>query len=128
MNDLVLLKRKIEIKSWLDKMKIKNYKINDDLKVDVYGDVNISGKYLNYIPVQFGKVSGNFFCNNNNLTTLKGCPIYLQYDLSCRNNNLITLEYAPKKPYDYGQNPCTVIYDGLDWEVAHKRCAEYFQL
>ena len=47
------------------------------------------------LPVKFGKVSGNFDCCKNNLTTLEGCPDYVGGDFSCWNNKLTTLEHRP---------------------------------
>ena len=55
-----------KIKAWLDKHKIKSYKINADLTVDVAGDVNLIGSKLDKLPVRFGKVIGYFICS--------GCP------------------------------------------------------
>ena len=42
-------------------MGIINYTIRDNLVVNVNGDVGISNKNLDYIPVRFMKVTGNFF-------------------------------------------------------------------
>jgi len=44
---------------------IKDYTINSDGKVDVYGDVYLNGRDLKEIPLKFGYVSGNFYCGNN---------------------------------------------------------------
>jgi len=75
---------------------IKNYTINSDGTVDVDGNVDLTFKYLTKLPLKFGKVSGNFNCSGNNLTTLEGCPqsvgIYFCYD----HNKLISLEGCPK--------------------------------
>ena len=81
---------------WLEEMNIKNYKINPDGTVDVNGDVDISQKQLTEIPIQFGKISGNFYCYNNNLTTLKGAPIYVGGDFTCSYNKLTSLKGAPE--------------------------------
>ena len=64
------------IKAWLDEHNIKNYTINSKGEVDVNEDVILSRRGLTEFPsyIQFGTVKGNFFCNNNNLTTLKGAP------------------------------------------------------
>jgi hypothetical protein len=48
------------------------------------------------LPVKFGKVSGNFWCSMNKLTTLEGCPDYVGGDFACDGNKLTTLEYCPK--------------------------------
>ena len=42
-----------EVESWLVLMKIKNYVINEDLTVDVNGDVDIFLKDLKDMPIQF---------------------------------------------------------------------------
>lgn len=51
---------------------IENYRINKDGTVDVDSDVNLSHKELMELPLKFGKVTGNFNCNDNLLTTLEG--------------------------------------------------------
>ena len=87
------------IKAWLDENNIKNYTINDKGEVDVDGDVHLSGLGLTEFPsfIQFGTVKWNFFCNNNNLTTLKGAPKKVGLGFYCSFNNLTTLEGAPKE-------------------------------
>ena len=86
------------IKAWLDEHNIKNYTINSKGEVDVDGDVNLSGRGLTEFPsyIQFGNVKGNFFCNNNNLTTLKGAPKKVGGGFECKYNKLTTLKVAPK--------------------------------
>jgi len=86
----------LEIEEWLIKMLVKSYTINDDLSVDVQGDVDIADKGLSNIPVQFGVVSGLFSCQNNKLTTLKGCPHIVGRGFECNDNKLSSLEYSPK--------------------------------
>ena len=86
-----------ETKEWLDKMEIKNYKINDDLTVDVSNGVNLSNRKLSYIPVKFGIVNGGFWCNNNKLKTLVGSPEKVLYSFDCSNNKLSSLIGSPKQ-------------------------------
>ena len=88
-----------KVKKWLDKMCIKNYTINDDLTVDVNGQVYLHNKDIGEnggMPIQFGRVNGSFSCSNNNLTSLKGCPEYVGGAFHCSKNKLTTLEYCPK--------------------------------
>lgn len=85
-----------KVREWLDELKIQDYTINDDLSVDVDGHVHIYKAGVKEIPIQFNRVMGDFICDNNGLTTLKGCPIYVQVDFDCSNNELSSLEYAPK--------------------------------
>ena len=89
-----MLSNRNEIKSWLDEMNIVCYDINNDLTVDVSGDVFIGHKQLIEIPIQFNKVSRNFYCAYNNLTSLLGSPHIIGGYLSCSNNNLKTLKYC----------------------------------
>ncbi len=84
-------------RAWLDEMGIKNYTINKDGTVDVKGGVNISSENLTEIPVQFNKVGGSFWCDNNNLNSLKGAPKVVSAGFYCSNNNLTSLQGAPKE-------------------------------
>ena len=88
------LNTKEGIKEWLDLMEIKNYKVNEDLIVDVNDDINIYNKGLTEIPIQFGIVKGDFYCYHNNLKSLEGCPIKVNGDFCCSRNKLTSLEYA----------------------------------
>lgn len=95
------LKTKEDIEDWLKKMNIKNYNINKDLTVDVYDNVNISKKQLKYIPIQFRTITNDFYCNNNRLISLEGCPSKVDGDFRCNNNQLTSLEFGP---YDVEEN------------------------
>jgi hypothetical protein len=79
------------------KYRIENYTINTDGTVGVYGDVNLYGKGLKNLPLNFGRVTGYFDCGNNQLTTLEGAPKEVDGNFDCSNNQLITLEGAPKE-------------------------------
>jgi len=81
-----------EIKTWLDKMDIKYYRINDSI-VDVDGDVKIRGKSLTTIPVKFGHVKGNFYCSCNKLKSLRNSPQKVGGLFDCYWNKLETLEH-----------------------------------
>jgi hypothetical protein len=77
---------------------LKNYTINPDGIIDVDGNVDLSHKLgdMKKLPVKFGKVSGDFDCYGNFLTTLNGCPDYVGYWFDCEYNELTTLEGCPK--------------------------------
>ena len=74
---------------------IENYTINDDGSIDVDGDVDLYNKGLTELPLIFNRVTGNFSCSLNNLTTLKGCPRWVGGDFNCHNNKLTSLEFSP---------------------------------
>lgn len=86
-------KKKIGV--WLDKMNVEGYTINEDLSVDVRGDVSLSYKSLENILVKFKSVTGNFDCSNNKLTTLVNCPDYVGDIFNCSVNKLTSLKYCP---------------------------------
>ena len=79
---------------------IKNYTIRDDGTVDVKGDVYLSFRDLKELPIKFGIVIGNFYCNNNQLTSLVGSPKELVGIFDCYKNQLTSLVGAPEKVGD----------------------------
>ena len=88
------------------------YTINDDGSIDVEGSVNLSRKKLTKIPFNFGKVSGNFKCASNHLTSLEGAPNNVGGDFYCHYNQLTSLEGAPNNVGGsfYGSiNPLTTL-------------------
>jgi hypothetical protein len=84
---------------------IKNYTINPDGSIDVDGNVDFRYKYLTKLPLKFNKVIGSFFCYENLLTTLEGCPKEVSGHFNCDVNQLSTLEGAPN--YVGGYFSCT---------------------
>jgi hypothetical protein len=82
-----------------NKYHISNYTIgkdSDGLYIDVDGNVQLSYRGMGYLPVRFGYVSGSFYCDNNKLTSLRGCPISVGGIFSCGDNRLSSLRGCPK--------------------------------
>ena len=79
-----------------ERHRIKNYTINDDLSIDVNGDVNLAYKNLEHLPLKFNYIEGSFDCSNNELKTLEGCPQTVGGDFDCYSNELKSLEGSPK--------------------------------
>lgn len=86
-----------KILSFLEEYKIENAVVNKDFTVDVDGNVTLWSKGLLEIPIQFGRVEGDFRCSDNNLTSLKGSPRWVKGYFDCRWNKLTTLEGGPRK-------------------------------
>ena len=86
-----------DIDSICKKYDIENYTINTDGTIDGDGDVNLSGQGFIKLPLKFGRVGGNFYCHNNQLTSLEGCPQIVGGDFYCNDNQLTTLEGAPRE-------------------------------
>jgi len=72
-----------------------NYTINDDFTIDVNGNVNFHQRGLYKIPFKFNRVSGNFYCFINRLTTLEGSPKEVGGGFYCSDNELTNLEGGP---------------------------------
>jgi hypothetical protein len=84
-----------EIKDLCSEYGIINYQIRDDMSIDVEGNVHISWRELEQLPLAFNEVDGYFKCEGNNLTTLKGCPKKVGGEFNCSWNRLTSLEYSP---------------------------------
>ena len=78
------------------KYHITNYTINLDGSIDVDDNVNLSNYVLDKMPLKFNKVSGDFYCQSNGLTTLKGSPKYVGGSFYCQKNKLTSLLGGPK--------------------------------
>jgi hypothetical protein len=89
-----------ELLDWVtpicDKYSIKDWTLNDEGLVDVDRYVNLSSQKLTRLPLRFSKVIGDFYCYNNQLTSLEGSPSSVGGDFYCNGNYLTTLEGAPK--------------------------------
>ena len=78
-----------------EKYGITNYTVNNDGSIDVNGDVDLSRFELTELPLRFNKVTGNFHCGYNNLTSLKGSPRWVGGYFICSRNELTSLEFSP---------------------------------
>jgi len=98
-NHLVSLNigKKSLIIKWLDEMQIEDYFINDDYTIDVNSSVDLRSKNLINFPnyIQFKNIQGVFYCSDNELISLKGCPNYVDGAFTCRNNMLNSLNGCP---------------------------------
>ena len=79
-----------------NKYNIDNYTINDDGSIDVNGSVTVYNKGLDKLIIKFGNVSDSFYCSQNRLTSLEGCPKYVGGVFSCMRNRLTSLEGCPE--------------------------------
>jgi hypothetical protein len=87
-----------EQKEFLDKCTKGSWSLNPQTgKIDVKGNFNCSFEGLTDLKgIRFGKVSRDFSCGNNQLTSLKGAPETVGVDFYCNDNQLTSLEGAPQ--------------------------------
>jgi hypothetical protein len=90
-------KKEMNIENICQEYDIQNYTINSNGTVDVDGIVDLSRRNLSKLPLKFGRVTGNFWCHNNKLTTLEGSPVEVGGSFWCYNNNLTSLEGCPRE-------------------------------
>lgn len=99
-------KKKVESESPSDKhlkvvknfLKNNDYKINDNMTVDVFG--NFSCGIYNHVkvrelPIKFNIAHGNFSVAYQDLLNLRLCPIEVKGNFDCSYNNLANLKGAP---------------------------------
>ena len=76
----------------------------------IIGNVDLSNLYLKELPkiLKDITVDGNFYCNNNKLTSLQGAPTNIGGNFDCNYNNLTSLTGAPSNVggfFDCSDNP-----------------------
>jgi hypothetical protein len=74
--------------------------VRPDGKVDVPSSVVLRGKH-DRLPLQFGKVSGNFVCHRAGLKSLEGAPESVNADFDCSRNELTSLIGGPRDAQNY---------------------------
>lgn len=65
-------------------------------EVSVTGSVKVKGRNLKALPVTFNRVKYDFIIAYQELTTLKGTPVWVGRDFNCSVNRLKTLKLGPK--------------------------------
>ena len=87
----------IMAKEWVEEfLKRKDIKKNSDGSYDVIGnaEVDMGQRRLKKIPLKFNKVH-DFYCEENELTSLEGSPRFVQGEFWCQYNQLTSLKGAP---------------------------------
>lgn len=102
-NDNKFFKTYEETRKWIEKMDIKNFTINQNLTIDIHRNeiVDLRSCNLNFIPVKFGNVNGDFIISNNRLTSLEGCPDFVSGHFEFSDNKISSLKGFPKMNYWY---------------------------
>ena len=97
---------------FINKYNIQNATLTDEGQINVDGDVNLSNKNLtdSDMTAKFGRVTGNFECQNNKLTSLDFAPEFVGGVFDCSNNNIndfdnIAIKHIEGNFYAYGTDP-----------------------
>ena len=87
-----------EQRKFLDKNTSGRWSVNNEGLVNIKGDFWCEEQGLeDFLGIRFGKVSGRFWCHNNQLRTLDGAPREVGRNFRCHGNQLRTLEGSPRK-------------------------------
>jgi hypothetical protein len=87
-----------EQRKFLDECIFGTWSVNSEGLVDVEGSYWCHEQGLeDFSGIRFGKVSEDFYCDDNQLRTLDGAPSEVGSDFDCSNNQLRTLEGSPRK-------------------------------
>lgn len=98
MKHLTSLQTKSQIDRLCEQFGIENYIINDDMTIDVDGDVKFQGNLtITRFPITFNKVKGDFYCETNKLSTLAGSPREVGGSFVCYANSITSLIGGPVK-------------------------------
>ena len=85
------------------------WSVNSEGLVDVRGNFWCNNQGLrDFLGIRFGKVSGYFWCFDNQLRTLEGSPREVGGNFSCDGNQLRTLKGSPRvvgENFYCGRNP-----------------------
>ena len=83
---------------WLNSCTEGTWKLNPSTGlVDVNGDFDcVQQNLTDFKGVAFGHVSGYFYCDNNQLTSLEGAPQKVNGNFGCSSNLLTSLKGAPQ--------------------------------
>jgi hypothetical protein len=91
------MEEKIRIKKFLEGRVDRTFEIVNGV-VNVEGSVDLSKQKLtSFEGIQFGVVTGNFYCYDNKLTSLEGSPKKISGGFNCSNNKLTSLEGSPRE-------------------------------
>ena len=89
---------KENIKIWCDKMRIRDYTINNKGEINVDANVFLESNTFSELPYKFRIVNGSFILYGcKNLTSLKNCPDRVYGDFDCSKCiKLNSLDDCPK--------------------------------
>lgn len=85
------------IRRFLSENNITEYKILEDMSVDVFQDVVINSTFMKILPVTFNHIHGNFTCTGHVLLkTFQNYPRIIEGNLNCSNNRHNTFRFSPQ--------------------------------
>lgn len=74
------------------------HEVNEDGSWTILGDVDVGDSMLTSLEcgIRIAKVKGDYFCDGNKLTNLRGAPEEIEGDFNCSFNQLRDLVWGPR--------------------------------
>lgn len=94
-----VLETKEQIDDWLKKRSKRidgTWEIDDELRVTIHGNVDLTKMKMSRLPVNFKEVTGRFSVSNSSLETLEGCPEKVGKFFNCSYTLIKNLIGGPK--------------------------------
>ena len=106
---------------------------NADGTIDYDGTVKMNNRGLTKLPFKFRNVSGSFYCQNNDMTTLEGAPDKVGGVFDCSHNSLTSLNHCPKiikSTFDCCYNQLTSLEGGpeqvgYDYDCSYNKLTSF---
>lgn len=74
------------------------HKLRADGMIEVTGTIHISNQNLTELPDLSNVIlTGSFFCDSNQLTSLKGIPCQISGHIDCKNNRISDMSHMPRR-------------------------------
>lgn len=92
------------------------HKLRDDGMIEVTGTIHVTNQNLQELPDLSNVIlNGSFFCDGNQLSSLKGIPHEITGHVDCKQNNIIDLSYLPRCAATMTFDRAS--YERLKWEA-----------
>lgn len=92
------------------------HKLRDDGMIEATGTIHVTNKNLTELPDLSNVIlNGSFFCDGNQLGSLKGIPHEITGHVDCKQNSIIDLSYLPRRAATMTFDRAS--YERLKWEV-----------
>lgn len=88
-------------KNFINQIVKSHFKVEGTVTIDDQGIVHVAGQVgtkhrMDHLPVKFGRVDGDFYCEEADLLSLEGAPTHVGKDFWCQYNRLTSLAHAPE--------------------------------
>lgn len=121
-----------EQNDWINKRVPRAKWHSENGVINIDGDFRLSYYEIdNKLPVQFGKITGNFYCHNNSLLSFKGFPSEIGGNCWLHYNRFTSLDGIPQNvggTFCYFSNPFILndkLFEDIKRTGGHNKIDDY---